>query len=250
MANEDRVRVDVDEAGVAVVTMTRAEHHNALDDAMIAALRKCYEALHGDPRVRTVVLHGEGESFCAGLDVKYYLQNPGRIDNLLVRGPGEKANSAQRVSYDWHVLPVPVIAAITGNCFGGGLQLALGADIRVAAPESRLSIMEIRWGLVPDMGITQSLPKLVGIDVAKDLTFTGRIVSGREARELRLVTHIAEDPTAYAIELARNIAARPPKAVRAAKQLYNESWGADPSPGLRLETSLQRDLLLDLASRM
>lgn len=250
MANEDRVRTDVDEAGVAVVTMTRAEHHNALDDAMISALLKCSETLQDDPRVRAVVLRGEGESFCAGLDVKHYLQNPARIDNLLVRGPGQEANSAQRVSYDWHLLPVPVIAAITGNCFGGGLQLALGADIRVAAPESRLSIMEIRWGLVPDMGITQSLPQLVGIDVAKDLTFTGRILSGHEARELRLVTHTADDPTAYAMKLARNIAARPPKAVRAAKQLYNESWRADTATGLRLETSLQRDLLLDLASRV
>jgi len=244
--NEQRVRVDIDDAGVATVTMTRAERHNALDGAMLEALLQCTEQLHQDPDIRAVVLRGDGESFCAGLDVQHFLQDPDKIGELLIRQPGEVANLAQHVSYDWHRLPVPVIAAITGNCFGGGLQIALGADIRVAAPNARLSIMEVRWGLVPDMGITQWLPKLVGIDVAKELTFTGRVVSGTEAKDLHLVTYTAPDPHAYALQLAHDIACHPPKTVRAAKTLFNETWTADAATGLALETKLQRDLLIDL----
>lgn len=247
--SENRVSVDIDATGVAIVTMRRGAHHNALDDEMIAALLKSAEQIKSNPEVRAVILQGEGESFCAGLDVKHYLQDPDRIDDLLVRSSKQIANLAQRVSCDWQHLPVPVIAAITGNCFGGGLQLALGADLRVAAPQARLSIMEVRWGLIPDMGITQSLPKLVGIDIAKELTFTGRVLTGGQAKELRLVSHTADDPQAYALELAHEIAAQPPTAIRAAKRLFNETWHADAAAGLRLETDLQRDLLRDLKDR-
>src|SRR3954463_8207337 len=120
-------------------------------------------------------------------------------------------------------LPVRVIAAVHGNCFGGGLQIALGADIRVAAPDARLSVMEGKWGLVPDMGITSTLPRLVPIDVAKELTFTARVLSGEEAAELGLVSHVADDPVAAAQELAREIAGRSPDAVRAAKKLFDSA---------------------------
>jgi enoyl-CoA hydratase/carnithine racemase len=154
------------------------------------------------------------------------------------------ANFAQRAAYDWSQIPAPVIAAVHGNCFGGGMQIALGADIRIAAPDAKLSIMEVKWGLVPDMGITQSLPRLVPIDVAKELTFTGRTVSGTEAAALGLVTRTTEDPLFAALDLAREIARKSPDAIRAAKRLYDRTWTSDdPAAALLLETELQVGLL-------
>lgn len=148
------------------------------------------------------------------------------------------------MAYDWSLVPAPVIAAIHGNCFGGGLQIALGADIRIAAPDSKLSILEIKWGLVPDMGITQSLPRLLPIDVAKELTFSGRIVSGSEGLALGLVTRTAADPLAAALTLAEEIARQSPDAVRAAKRLYDQTWsGNDPAAALILESELQSGLI-------
>jgi enoyl-CoA hydratase/carnithine racemase len=137
-----------------------------------------------------------------------------------------------------------VIAAIHGNCFGGGLQIALGADIRIAAPDAKLSVMEIKWGLVPDMGITQTLPRLVPIDVAKELTFSGRIVSGGEALELGLVTRTDEEPLSAALALADEIAQKSPDAVRAAKRLYDQAWTSDDAgAALALESELQTGLI-------
>jgi enoyl-CoA hydratase/carnithine racemase len=137
-----------------------------------------------------------------------------------------------------------VVAAVTGACIGGGLQIALGADIRIAAPDAKLSIMEIKWGLVPDMGLTQTLPRLIPIDVAKELTFSGRIVSGSEAIELGLVTRTAEDPLSAALVLADEIAQKSPDAVRAAKRLYDETWTSnDTAAALVLESQLQTGLI-------
>ena len=137
-----------------------------------------------------------------------------------------------------------MIAAIHGNCFGGGLQIALGADIRIAAPDAKLSVMEIKWGLVPDMGITQALPRLLPVDVAKELTFTGRIVSGRDAAALGLVTRTDDDPLAAALALAEEIAGKSPDAVRAAKRLYDQTWvGDDAAAALTLESELQSGLI-------
>ncbi|QZS52602.1 crotonase/enoyl-CoA hydratase family protein [Rhodococcus opacus] len=242
---EDRVRIDVDDHGVATVAMIRSDKHNALDRAMFDALLSGARQLTEDRQVRAVVLHGEGKSFCAGLDIASFLDGPGKgINALFVRETGALANFAQRAAYDWSSVPVPVIAAISGNCFGGGIQIALGADIRIAAPDAKLSIMEVKWGLVPDMAITQTLPRLVGIDTAKELTFTGRIVSGSEAHALGLVTRTADDVLAAALALAHEIAQRSPDAVRAAKRLYDETWtGADSAAALVLESDLQGDLL-------
>ncbi|MGW5301853.1 crotonase/enoyl-CoA hydratase family protein [Rhodococcus aetherivorans] len=243
--SKNRVRLDVDDHGVATVSMERADKHNALDHAMFDALLNAASDLAATPSVRAVVLHGAGKSFCAGLDIASFLgEHDGGIDALLVREQGDLANYAQRAAYDWVKLPIPVIAAISGNCFGGGLQIALGADIRIAAPDAKLSIMEVKWGLVPDMAITQTLPRIVGIDVAKELTFTGRIVTGDEARALGLVTRTDDEPLAAALTLAREIAEKSPHAVRAAKRLYGETWtSADPSAALVLESELQTGLL-------
>ncbi|WP_156689018.1 crotonase/enoyl-CoA hydratase family protein [Mycobacterium sp. Marseille-P9652] len=242
--SEDRVRVRIADNGVATATMVRADKHNALDQPMFEGLVKAAEQLAGDSSVRAVVLHGEGKSFCSGLDVASFMGGEGGTGVLLTRADDRPANLAQRVSYDWSLVPVPVIAAIHGNCFGGGLQIALGADIRIAAPDAKLSVMEIKWGLVPDMGITQTLPRLLPIDVAKELTFTGRIVSGGEGSELGLITRTSEDPLSAALALADEIALKSPDAIRAAKRLYNETWTSnDPAAALALESALQTGLI-------
>ncbi len=242
--SDDRVRVEVAGDGVATVTMVRGEKHNALDKAMFDALDAASRGLRDEARVRAVVLHGEGKSFCSGLDVASFMANGGGPNVLLDREDGEIANLAQRVAHNWSRVPAPVIAAVHGNCFGGGMQIALGADIRFAAPDAKLSVMEVKWGLIPDMGITQSLPRLVPIDVAKELTFTGRVLSGTEAEALGLVTHVAADPLAAALELAREIAGKSPDAVRRAKRLYEEVWqSGDAAAALLLESELQTELL-------
>src|SRR5258705_2273566 len=230
--------------GVATVTMVRADKHNALDQAMFEGLMNAAEQLADDLSVRAVVLHGEGKRFCSGLYIASLMEGRGGTDVLLARDGDRLANFAQRVTYDWSLVPAPVIAAIHGKCFGGGLQIALGADIRIAAPDAKLSVMEVKWGLVPDMGITQTLPRLVPIDVAKELTFTGRTVSGTEASALGLVTRVADDPLAAALELAGEIAQKSPDAIRAGKRLYNETWcSSDTAAALVLETELQVGLI-------
>jgi enoyl-CoA hydratase/carnithine racemase len=225
--------------------MVRTDKHNALDHAMFEGLINAAEKVAGDTSVRAVVLHGEGKSFCSGLDVASFMGGSGGGTNVLLdRDADRVANFAQRVTYDWSLVPAPVIAAIHGNCFGGGLQIALGADLRIAAPDAKLSVLEIKWGLVPDMGITQTLPRLIPIDVAKELTFTGRIVSGSDGARLGLVTRTADDPLAAALELAEEISQKSPDAVRAAKRLYNETWVSnDAASALVLESELQTALI-------
>ncbi len=240
----ERVSIDVADH-VATVTMTRADKHNALDGPMFEALIEAAAQVAATPGVRAVVLRGDGPSFCSGLDIGALASADSSLSlqQIVDRGEGERSNIAQKVCTDWIDLPVPVIAAIHGNCFGGGLQIALGADIRFAAPDARLSIMESKWGLVPDMGITQTLPRLVPIDVAKELTFTARIVSGVEAQELGLVTHTADDPHAAADALAREIAGRSPDSMRAIKRLYDAAWLDGSDAPLLLETELQVGLI-------
>jgi len=233
-----RVTIEVSDH-VALVTLNRPEKHNALDGAMFEGIVEAAEQVAQMPEVRAVVLHGAGPSFCSGLDVSAF----GSLDTILDRPEGQRANVAQRTCTGWIDVPAPVIAAVHGNCFGGGLQIALGADVRFAAPDARLSVMESKWGLVPDMGITSTLPRLVRIDVAKELTYTGRVLSGTEAAELGVVTHVADDPLAAAQELAAEIAGRSPDAMRAAKRLYDTSWHGPVEAGLLLETELQVGLI-------
>jgi enoyl-CoA hydratase/carnithine racemase len=237
----ERVRVQI-EAGVADVRLARPEKLNALDGEMFEALVAAGERLATDRSLRAVVLSGEGRAFCAGIDLGS-LGGGGSARNLFERGAASPANFAQRAAWVWTEVPVPVIAAIHGVAFGGGLQIALAADLRFVAPDARLSVMEIRWGLVPDMTGTQTLRRLVRLDVAKELAFTGRIVPGAEAVELGLATRLCEDPLAAALELAREIAGCEPNAVRAAKRLLDAAGVVDVATGLRLEEELQRGLL-------
>lgn len=242
----DRIIVDV-RSGVADVRLNRPDKLNALDDAMFDAVIETGERLARDTRVRAVVLSGEGRGFCAGLDMGTFADMAGEAplsDRLFgtTRTPGG-ANRAQRVALIWRDLPVPVIAAIHGAAFGGGLQVALGCDIRLATPDARLSVMEIRWGLVPDMGGIAVLRGLVADDVARELIWTGRQVSGTEAAALGLITRLSDDPLEDALALARDIAAKSPDAIRGAKRLLNLAADADQREILRVETEEQAVLM-------
>jgi enoyl-CoA hydratase/carnithine racemase len=240
--SEPRVKIEVADH-VAVVTLSRPDKHNALDAAMFEAIVAAAERLATESGVRAVVLNGEGRSFCSGIDLMSLASAESGLDGLLAPLRGEVPNRFQRAAYDWVALPVPVIAALHGNCLGGGLQIALAADIRFAAPDTRLSVMEVKWGLIPDMSITRTLPRLVGIDVARELTYTGRVISGSEAAELGVVTHVVDDPVAAARSLAAEIATKSPDAVRGAKRLFEESWVGSAPETLSLEASIQLALV-------
>ena len=175
--NPERITIEVED-GVADVRLTRADKHNALDWEMFTSLDEASDELAGRGDVRAVVLSGEGKSFCAGLDFPSFMSEPSRMEAMFDHRDGDPANLAQRVTYDWHRLPMPVIGALHGNCIGGGAQLALAPDIRIAAPDVRISIREIEYGLIPDMGATQTLPTLVGLDVAKELVWSGPLRRG------------------------------------------------------------------------
>jgi enoyl-CoA hydratase/carnithine racemase len=235
---ERRVTVEISD-GVADVRLARPEKRNALDPAMFAALVTAGEGLKSEPGVRAVVLSGEGPDFCAGLDFgAFQAMRDGERLSLqadLPPGDGPARAAGQRAAFVWAEVPVPVIAAVTGNALGGGLQIALGADIRIVAPDARLSVLEIRWGLVPDMTGSQLLPELVGRDVAKELTFSGRIVSGTEAVALGLATRADPDPLKAALELARAVAGRSPHAIRAAKRLLDLAGRVDLETGFAAE---------------
>jgi enoyl-CoA hydratase/carnithine racemase len=244
MSEADRVLVDLDHH-VAHVRMNRADKRNGLDLAQVEALIAAGQQLAGDPRVRAVVLSGEGPSFCAGLDWAAVIAGgPGVVERLLAgRGPESPANRAQRVAWIWSELPVPVIAAIRGAAFGGGLQLALACDLRLCAPDARMSVMEIRYGLIPDMTASRTLLRLVRDDLARELVYTGRIVEAEEAARIGLATRVVDDPVAAALELARAIAASAPSAIRAAKRLCLDSADLDTAGALAHETALQLPLL-------
>ncbi|XOV89878.1 MAG: crotonase/enoyl-CoA hydratase family protein [Pseudomonadota bacterium] len=232
-AEAPRVLVDIKDH-VAHVRLNRPDKMNALDNAMFEGIVAAGEQLKQDPSVRAIVLSGEGRAFCAGLDMGNFAS--------MAKGPGEGgsgkptegggrlaqrthgiANRAQYVSWVWREMPVPVIAALHGVAFGGGCQISVGADMRYAAPGTKICIMEMKWGLVPDMGATPYLQKLVGDDVARELTYTNRIILAEEAKALGLVTRVCEDPIAEALQVAAEIASRNPDAIRAAKRILNNA---------------------------
>ncbi|MFM8382238.1 MAG: crotonase/enoyl-CoA hydratase family protein [Actinomycetota bacterium] len=230
----DRVAISLDD-GVADVRLTRADKRNALDGAMFMALAEAGDWLKSATGVRAVVLSGEGSSFCAGLDFGSFQQMAGGASAKDAEGeqgsPGSMAagritHLGQQVSWVWQEVPVPVIAAVHGHALGGGIQICLGADIRIVHPETQMSVREAHWGLVPDMTGTLVLSRLVRPDVAKELTFTARIFDGREAVALGVATRLADDPRAEALVMAREIASRSPDAVRGAKALFNRLFTA------------------------
>lgn len=218
---EDRVTLVLDPDGVAQVRLNRPDKMNALDPAMFDALIAAGEALQTMTGLRAVVLAGSGRAFCAGLDLGSLATEGGDPAGNLAQRTHGNANRAQQAAMTWRKCPVPVIAAVHGVCFGGGLQIASGADIRVVHPEARLAIMEMRWGLVPDMGGYALWRGLVRGDVLRELVYSNREFSGTEALDLGLATFVEADPLARATAIAAEIARRNPESVRGAKRLFD-----------------------------
>ena len=253
-ANQERVIVDIQDH-IAHVRLNRPDKMNALDDAMFEAIIEAGEQLKGNKEIRAVVLSGEGKAFCAGLDMGNFAnmasgKSGGEAAAKSDTGMGRLeprthglANRAQYTSWVWREIPVPVIAAIHGVAFGGGCQISIGADMRYAAPGTRFCIMEMKWGLVPDMGATPYLPSLLRDDVLRELTYTNRIVDAEEALALGLVTRVGDNPLEMAMQTAGEIAARNPEAVRAAKRILNDAPFQTPQQILLAESREQDKII-------
>ncbi len=253
---ENRVLIDIQDH-IAHVRLNRPDKMNALDDAMFEAINDAGEQLKSNKDIRAVVLSGEGRAFCAGLDMGNFAnmasgkpndataKSESATDNLgrLERRTHGLANRAQYTSWVWRELPVPVIAALHGVVFGGGCQISIGADMRFAAPGTKICIMEMRWGLVPDMGATPYLPHLLRDDVLRELTYTNRIIEADEAQALGLVTRVIANPIEAALQTAAEIAARNPEAVRAAKRILNNAPFQNPQDILLAESREQDKLI-------
>ena len=235
----DRLIVSVD-GHVAEVMLNREHKYNALDMRMFEALGEAADRLAADASIRAVVLHGAGGNFCAGIDLDV-LSDAETDFGAALRSPiaPSAANVFQRAAYAWRELPVPVICAVTGVTFGGGLQIALGADIRYAAPDAQMSIMESKWGLIPDMAISTTLRHLVTPDCAKELAWSGRVFGADEALAMGIITAIVDDPLAMARSFARDCAQKSPQAIRGIKALVNGAWQLSEAASLALEAELQ-----------
>jgi len=243
MTNLDRVKLSVD-SGIAYVTLNRPDKRNALDMAMFRAIDKTSKKLRKDRNIRAVIVQGAGEDFCSGLDVKSMMNSKMAAVSLMSKWLPGNSNAAQRVSTNWRKIPVPVIMAIHGRCWGGGLQIALGADFRIASPDATLSIMEGKWGLIPDMGGNLALREIVAKDVALKLTMTAETLTAQEALEHGLITAISEDPLQTARQLAAQVSERSPDAVAAVKKLFHENWFKSERRMLSRETWYQVEMLI------
>jgi enoyl-CoA hydratase/carnithine racemase len=242
MRLHNRVAVEIRE-NIAWVRLARPDKYNGLDWDMLRALVQAAEQLRRAREVRAVILHGEGPAFSSGLDFTAFGKQPLRALRAFLKYGVRDTNLFQRACWCWRELPVPVIAALHGRCYGGAFQIALAADFRVATPDLECSVMEIKWGLIPDMTGTVTLRELVPIDVAKQLTMTGRMFSGTEARQMNLVTQLADDPLAAAETLARELMARSPDAVAATKALFHRTWFASVRQAFNTESGIQLRLL-------
>ena len=237
----DRVLLDVRDS-VAYVTLNRADKYNGLDLPMLRALVDVARRVETDRDVRAVILAGDGPAFCAGLDFASVGKDPRGFARAGLKLPG-RLNLFQRACWAWRELPVPVIAVLHGHCFGGGMQLALAADFRFATPDCELSIMEGKWGLIPDMTGSVTLRELVPMDVAKRLTMTAEVFDGRQALEYGLVTGVADEPLKEAEALVSQLLGRSPDAVALTKKLFHRTWTQRASRAFWTETVLQFRLL-------
>jgi enoyl-CoA hydratase/carnithine racemase len=224
--------------------LNRPEKLNALDLETFDALDQAARTLEAESSVRAVVLHGAGENFCAGIDLSVLQGGIADVgDSLLSPLEGSLANRFQRAAYAWRELPMPVICALQGVTFGGGFQIAMGADLRYAAPATQLSIMESKWGLIPDMAISTTLRHILPPDRVKELAWTARVFDAAEGLQLGVLTSVEEDPLATARRVAQDCAAKSPDAIRGIKCLVNEAWSRSEGDSLALEAQLQLRLL-------
>ncbi len=233
---------------IAHVQLNRPDKRNALSFAMLNELVAIAKKIKKDKQVRVVVMSGAGDAFSAGIDLRD-LNNPKNMAYAaweLVK-PGQSL--FQKANLIWQTLPIPVIASLHGYCLGAGMQLALGADIRICEPNCKLSIMESRWGLVPDMGLTRSIKDIIPLDLAKELTLTARIFDGQYAKEIGLVTHLSDDPLAHAMQLAEEMIQRSPDALLAGKRVL-DAMAHQPKRSLRLEKIWQLKLMLGKNSKI
>lgn len=236
---DDRVTINTANH-VAEVMLNRADKLNALDVCMFEAINAAIDSVSADKTLRAVVLHGAGDHFCSGIDIAVMSDRSLDFHKALATPlPPSSANLFQKVAYGWRELRVPVICALQGVTFGGGLQIALGADVRIASPDCQLSIMESKWGLIPDMGISTTLRGLITPDRAKELAWSGRIIKAQEACELGLVTSVGEQPLALARAMAADLAARSPQSIQGIKTLVESGWQLADADALALEAELQ-----------
>jgi enoyl-CoA hydratase/carnithine racemase len=214
--------------GIAQVRLDRPEKLNALTLPLLDELVATARELRRDKTLRAVVIASEGDSFSAGLDFASVMRRPADIAKAFVPRPWRGTNTFQEACWAWRRLPVPVVAAVHGHCLGGGVQIALAADFRFATPDSTWSVLEGKWGIIPDMSGVQALSELVGIDTAKRLTMTAEMLTGEQAYDLGLVTELDPDPVAAATAFALQLAERSPDALAAAKRLFNDTWHRSP----------------------
>ena len=243
-----RVKVEVKDQ-VATVTLNRADKLNALDFEMLQGLVDAAKKIKKDRTLRAVILVGDGRAFCAGLDFPSVTKNPWRFLGAIFKY-GTQTNLFQEVAWCWRKLPIPVIAVIRGHCYGGGFQIALAADFRFASEECSFSIMEAKWGLIPDMSATVTLRELVSIDVAKELTMTGRVFSSGEALKYGLISRVCADPMQEAYDLVTEIKTRSPESVSMTKKLFQATWHASVRKAFAIESFYQFKLLVGKNQRI
>lgn len=239
---EDRVVIDYQD-DIAHVILNRPDKRNAMDLKMFQALDKAAKQLKKNRKIRAVIISGKGVDFCSGLDVGSVSKEPSSMVKLLWKLLPWQANMAQRVVHGWRKIPVPVICAIHGRCYGGATQLALGCDFRIGTPDSEYSIMESRWGLIPDMAGSATLRQIVGLDKALKLTMSSEIIPAQQAGEFGLLTEVAEEPLERAKQLAKELSVRSPDAVAAIKKLYYQIWNQQTGRLLAKETFYQTLIL-------
>ena len=247
--SSSRVLVDID-GPVAYVWLNRPDKLNGVDLDMLADLVAAAKSLRKNRDLRAVIIQGKGDAFCAGLDFGSAMKDPKRVVRFFVPNPFKGTNLFQQANWAWRELPIPVIAVTHGRCYGAGVQLALAADFRFTTPDCEWSVLEAKWGLVPDMSGTVTLGEVVSADVAKQLTMTGEIVTGAQAKEIGLVTGVSADPLKEALLLVEKLSSRSPDSVAASKKLLNETRRSRPRRAFHIERALQLAMLLSKNSRI
>jgi len=239
----DRVKLNINNQ-IASVVLSRPDKHNALDMDMFYRIVEVIKQIKNNPKIRVVIVSGEGASFCSGLDIKSVLSKQKNALKLLWKWWPTQANLAQKVTIGWRQLDIPVIMALHGNCWGGGMQIALGGDFRIAAPDTSLSIMEAKWGLIPDMGGTTGLQENLSLDQAMLLAMTAKEISAQQALDANLITQINDEPMKAANQLAEKLIQRSPDSNKAIKHLYHKTWCNKQGKILAGETYNQWKILL------